>query len=205
MNERQIFDYLLKPDDSYNENGVYWGDMSLAQQVKFVMANDAKETKREAANVWAMFTKDPLSPVSYYFKNMVLPGAGLGLEGYVLFSIGNVRPLFQAKGSFPDCWKAPYKICNATWIAAVDYLEVSGIIVGQILVGILGDWYVGIEPARGSMLTLAQAWPTLGSDSRCHYHVHRSPHAHSRLGSHPKRMGDLLCMGPFLLRHRGRW
>lgn len=59
---------------------------------------------------------------------------------YVLFSIGNVKPLLQAKGAFPDCWKSPYKICNATWIAAVDYMEVSGIIVGQILVGILGDW-----------------------------------------------------------------
>ena len=58
---------------------------------------------------------------------------------YVLFSIGNVKPLFQAKGAFPECWKS-YDICNATWIAAVDYMEISGIIVGQILVGILGDW-----------------------------------------------------------------
>ncbi|KAL8897407.1 MAG: hypothetical protein Q9207_007232 [Kuettlingeria erythrocarpa] len=138
-NERQIFDYLLKPDDSYNEAGVYWGDMSLAQQVKFVSSGDAKESKRELSSIWAMFKNDPLSPFAYYFKNMVLPGAGLGLEGYVLFSIGNVKPLFQAKGSFPDCWKTE-KICNATWIAAVDYMEISGIIVGQILVGILGDW-----------------------------------------------------------------
>lgn len=80
-NERQIFDYLLKPDDSYNEAGVYWGDMSLAQQIKFVTNGDAKESKRELSSIWAMFKKDPLSPVSYYFKNMVLPGAGLGLEG----------------------------------------------------------------------------------------------------------------------------
>jgi hypothetical protein len=28
-----------------------------------------------------MFKKDPLSPVSWYFKNAILPGAGLGLEG----------------------------------------------------------------------------------------------------------------------------
>ncbi|KAI4248267.1 MAG: hypothetical protein LQ352_005967 [Teloschistes flavicans] len=139
MNERQIFDYLLKPDDSYNEQGVYWGDMSWSEQIRFVMKGDAKETKREASNVWAMFKKDPLSPVSYYFKNMVLPGAGLGLEGYVLFSIGNIKPLFQAKGTFPDCWKNE-TICNHIWLAAVDYMEISGIIVGQILVGILGDW-----------------------------------------------------------------
>lgn len=82
-NEREIFDYLLKPDDSYNEAGVYWGDMSLAQQVKFVSSGDAKESKRELSNIWAMFKNDPLSPFAYYFKNMVLPGAGLGLEGCV--------------------------------------------------------------------------------------------------------------------------
>lgn len=28
-NEKQIFDYLLKPDDSYNEAGVYWADLPL--------------------------------------------------------------------------------------------------------------------------------------------------------------------------------
>lgn len=58
---------------------------------------------------------------------------------YVLFSIGNLKPLFQA--SFSDCWKKK-KTCNPTWLAAVEYLEICGIIVGQILVGILGDWYV---------------------------------------------------------------
>ncbi len=84
-NERQIFDYLLKPDDSYNEAGVYWGDMSLAQQVKFVSSGDAKESKRELSSIWAMIKNDPLSPFAYYFKNMVLPGAGLGLEGYVRY------------------------------------------------------------------------------------------------------------------------
>jgi hypothetical protein len=45
-----------------------------------------------------------------------------------LFSIGNVKPLFQA--TFPDCWKS-FKICDKTWINAIDYLEVSGIIVGE--------------------------------------------------------------------------
>lgn len=58
---------------------------------------------------------------------------------YVLFSIGNLKPLFQA--GFPSCWKAQ-KTCDKTWIAAVEYLEICGIIVGQILVGILGDWCV---------------------------------------------------------------
>jgi len=56
----------------------------------------------------------------------------------VLFSIGNIKPLFVS--AFKACWGSGSKICNATWIAAVDYMEIAGIIVGQILVGILGDW-----------------------------------------------------------------
>jgi len=56
----------------------------------------------------------------------------------VLFSIGNLTPLFQAV--WPTCWKS-YKVCSENWVSAVTYLEVIGIIVGQVLVGILGDWF----------------------------------------------------------------
>ena len=136
-NERQIFDYLLNPDDSYNEDGVYWADLGIFKRFGFVSSYDAKESKRELGNIWAMFKRDPLAPFGYYVRNMVIPGAGLGLEGYVLFSIGNLSPLFKA--AFKSCWKQ-YKTCNKTWIQAVDYLEVCGIIVGQMLVGVLGDW-----------------------------------------------------------------
>lgn len=82
-NERQIFNQLLYPDDSYNEDGIYWADLPLIQKIKFVSSYDAKEGKREGGNIWKMFKNDPLSPVAYYFRNMVLPGAGLGLEGFV--------------------------------------------------------------------------------------------------------------------------
>jgi len=135
-NEKQIFDYLLRPDDSYDADGVYWADMPILKRVKFVNSYNIAEGKREASTVWKMMKVDPLSPVGWYFRNAILPGAGLGLEGYVLFSIGNLKPLFQA--GFPKCWKG--KTCNMTWIQAVDYLEICGIIVGQILVGVLGDW-----------------------------------------------------------------
>ncbi len=79
--EKQIFDYLIKPDDSYNPQGVYWADLPITRQIPFVMGNDAQEAKRELGNIWAMTKRDPLSPVGYYFRNMVIPGAGLGLEG----------------------------------------------------------------------------------------------------------------------------
>lgn len=57
---------------------------------------------------------------------------------YVLFSIGNNTALFNA--AFKDCWKG--KTCEKSWISAISYMEVVGIIVGQILVGYLGDAYV---------------------------------------------------------------
>ncbi|KPI36112.1 putative inorganic phosphate transporter C8E4.01c [Cyphellophora attinorum] len=137
QNEKEIFDSLLKPDDSYDADGTYWADMSIWRRFKFVRKVDAIETKREFGSFWSMFKADPLSPLGFYFRNMVLPGAGLGLEGYVLFSIGNLKPLFQ-KG-FPNCWNKELT-CSATWLAAVEYLEICGIIVGQILVGVIGDW-----------------------------------------------------------------
>jgi hypothetical protein len=56
----------------------------------------------------------------------------------VLFSISNNTALFDA--SFKDCWKG--KTCDKNWIAAINYMEIVGIIVGQILVGYLGDSYV---------------------------------------------------------------
>ncbi|KNG82393.1 MFS phosphate transporter [Aspergillus nomiae NRRL 13137] len=135
--EKGAFDALIRPDDSYTPDGTYWADLPLLKKLKFVGSYDAQEAKRELSSIWEMTKQDPLSPISYYFRNMVLPGAGLGLEGYVLFSIGNVKPLFQA--AFKSCWK-DHKICNAQWLNAIDYLEIIGIIVGQILVGVIGDW-----------------------------------------------------------------
>lgn len=82
--EAEIFNYLLHPNDLYTQEGVYWADLPLKQRLKFVNAIDNAESKKELGQIWAMMKKDPLSPVGWYFKNAVLPGAGLGLEGYVL-------------------------------------------------------------------------------------------------------------------------
>ena len=54
-----------------------------------------------------------------------------------MFSIGNVKPLLAS--AFPSCWKS-HTVCNETWIDSIEYLEIVGIIVGQILVGVVGDW-----------------------------------------------------------------
>jgi hypothetical protein len=134
--DSSVLKQLIYPDDSYTPEGVYWADLPLGKQLAFNAAVDNQETKKELSSIWSMMKVDPLSPVGWYFRHAILPGAGLGLEGYVLFSIGNLTPLFSAV--WPKCWST-YKVCNENWVSAVAYLEVAGIIVGQLLVGGLGD------------------------------------------------------------------
>ncbi|KAF5611253.1 inorganic phosphate permease [Fusarium tjaetaba] len=136
--ERRIFSHVTRPDDSYTEDGVYWADLPLAQRYRFVSRVDNDAAKEEAKTAWSMFKEDPLSPFSWYFRHAVIPGAGLGLEGYVLFSIGNLEPLFKAV--WPDCWGKEPTTCSHNWIASVTYLEIIGIMVGQAVVGVMGDW-----------------------------------------------------------------
>lgn len=79
--EASIFQTILKPDDLYDEDGIYWADLPLVKKVKFVARNDRNESVRELKTIGRMMKKDPLSPVGAYFRNMVIPGLGLGLEG----------------------------------------------------------------------------------------------------------------------------
>jgi hypothetical protein len=79
--EKNAFNNLLRPDDSFNAAGVYWADLPLTERVQFVASNEWQEIKRELSGILAMFKASPLSPVAHYWRNMVLPGAGLGLEG----------------------------------------------------------------------------------------------------------------------------
>lgn len=136
--EHQIFDYLTRPCDSYTPEGVYWADLPLAKRIKFVTSVDNAEAKRELITIGRMMKEDPLSPLRWYWHNAVLPGAGLGLEGYVLFSIGNLSTYFAATDGWKECWgsKTVDGECNVNWIAAVTYLEVIGIMCGQIAVGV---------------------------------------------------------------------
>lgn len=61
------------------------------------------------------------------------------MDSYVLFSIGNLEALFEKV--YPHCWGGQDPIvCDQTWVQSVQYLEVVGIIIGQVLVGIIGDW-----------------------------------------------------------------
>lgn len=82
-NEKEGFDRLLRPDDSYTAEGVYWADLPIGQRVKFVTSVDNKERSRQWSALWAEIKQDPLSPMMNYFRNTIIPGAGIGLEGYV--------------------------------------------------------------------------------------------------------------------------
>jgi hypothetical protein len=132
--EKRIFRHLLQPDDSYTPEGVYWADLPWGKRFAFSSSVKGSDSQADGKGLWAMIKEDPLSPVSWYFRNAVLPGAGLGLEGYVLFSIGNLEPLFSAV--WPTCWGKHATECSKNWIASVTYLEVIGIMVGQVGVGV---------------------------------------------------------------------
>lgn len=80
-NEASVFRSLLLPDDSYDENGTYWADMKLGRKWNFIRKVDNAEALSELKTIGRMTKADPLSPVSYYFRNMVIPGMGLLLEG----------------------------------------------------------------------------------------------------------------------------
>lgn len=81
LHEREAFDTLLRPEDSYTPEGVYWADLPIKDRVAFITRYDARELKLEVKYFWDMFRADPLQPLRYYFRNFMLPGAGLGLEG----------------------------------------------------------------------------------------------------------------------------
>src|SRR5215813_7159488 len=74
-NEKQVFNTLLKPDDIYDENGIYWADLPIMKRIKFVQKVNREEARKEFMSFWTMFKHDPLSPIGFYLRNMVLPGA----------------------------------------------------------------------------------------------------------------------------------
>lgn len=126
----------LFPEDAYSNN-VYWADLSRRQRIAWVNNQSNAEARHELSVLAAEFKRDPLQPFRDYFSRYVVTGMGLFVEGYTLFSVGNIESLFESV--WPACWKS-FKVCNANWVASVDYLEIVGIIFGQLAVGVIGDW-----------------------------------------------------------------
>ncbi|SNX87348.1 related to inorganic phosphate transporter [Melanopsichium pennsylvanicum] len=136
--QSSVLDETLFPADSYtSDTKTYWADLPFWEKTKWINNQSNAEARRELGEIGRMFKRDPLSPARAYFNNYVITGLGLFVEGFTLFSVGNLKPLFKAV--WPACWKT-HRVCNDKWDSAIDYLEIVGIIVGQILVGVEGDW-----------------------------------------------------------------
>ncbi|DBA70932.1 TPA: hypothetical protein ACH3X2_011377 [Trebouxia sp. C0005] len=124
------------PIESYVDE-TYWADLPIGQRIRWMLKQQTSEEKAELAAVWKIFKQDPLEPFVIYWKRYVISGMGLFTEGYVLFSITNIHTLFQQ--SYQPCWKT-FTECSEVWTQTTDYFQVVGIILGQLLVGFLGDW-----------------------------------------------------------------
>ncbi|KAF2093072.1 MFS general substrate transporter [Rhizodiscina lignyota] len=135
-NPESLLNETLFPDDAY-ERRTYWADLPRKQKLAWVNRQAREESGRELASVWEIFKKDPLRPFSLYFQNYVVTGMGFFTEGYTLFSVGNLLTLFEAV--WPECYKN-YQVCSSVWVQAINYLEIVGIILGQTMIGIVGDW-----------------------------------------------------------------
>lgn len=131
----QLHDELF-PGDAY-AGIIYWADLPEQQRFSWINNQALSEARRELREFVFELKTHPLRPVARYLRRYVVTGLGLFIEGYSLFSVGNLISLFQ--DVWPQCWKG-FIVCNSNWIASVGYLEIVGIIFGQVVVGIIGDW-----------------------------------------------------------------
>ena len=84
------------------------------------MKQQTTEARREIKAIWRMFIEDPLLPAWKYSVNYMVAGLGFLAEGYVLFSVGNILPLFESV--WPSCFKE-YQLCNKTTVHAINYVS----------------------------------------------------------------------------------
>lgn len=114
---------VLYPEDSF-QGQTYWGDLPADKKPKWVRQQYRNEVAREFVQFWQTFKQNPLHPLKHYLTNYAIGGTGFFTEGYVLFSVGNVMPLF--KSIWPQCW-ADHIACDEQMINAVKYMEILGV------------------------------------------------------------------------------
>ena len=109
----------LFPEDAY-EGQTYWADLPPAQRTKWIIQQQSSEMQRELKAIWRMFVEDPLLPAGKYSVNYMVAGLGFLAEGYVLFSVGNILPLFESV--WPTCFRE-HQVCNKTTVHAINYVS----------------------------------------------------------------------------------
>lgn len=118
-----LLDDTLYPKDTYEEK-IYWADLDMKQKRLFNRNQYKAEVRREIEEIKEMARQTWLGPITYYMRNYAIGGVGFLTEGYVLFSIGNILPLF--KSTYPECWKT-YSICDEKVIKSIKYMEIVGV------------------------------------------------------------------------------
>jgi len=90
-------DSVLFPADSFTPlpNHTYWADLPFGEKTRWINNQSNAEAKRELKVIGRMFKADPLSPFTTYMSTYFLSGMGLFVEGFTLFSVGNLTPLFK--------------------------------------------------------------------------------------------------------------
>lgn len=80
-----------------------------------------------------------------------LPGAGLFFTAFYIFSIGNLRPLFEI--AYPDCWSPVEQasVCSTRVKNAAAYASIAGIVFGNLSGGLLAD---ALGRRHGSIATI---------------------------------------------------
>jgi len=89
-------------------------------------------------------------------------------ESYVLFAVGNVKSIFRKE--YPNCWTAPFSSCSEDLIEAPSYTEISGVMLGMVVFGILAG-FLGRRICSISTVAVMTvgAWlitSSMGSDDR---------------------------------------
>jgi MFS family permease len=132
---KHLLNNALYPADAFSGTS-YWADLPASEQLLWVKNKARKEARREYAAVKQLAKAGILRPFWEYCRTYAFPGAGFFVEGYVLFSVGNIMPLFKAV--WPQCFDETI-VCSEQSIKAIKYMEIVGILCGQLVVGYLGD------------------------------------------------------------------
>ncbi|CAK0752621.1 hypothetical protein CVIRNUC_002160 [Coccomyxa viridis] len=126
------------------------GEAKMASKdVEMTGKNDPHNSMNDKRDyeVEEFHSRNAITSFFFWVKSWALPGIGMFCESYFIFSIGNITPIFQE--TYKDCYKQ-YKKCDKGLINAETYIQVSGIILGMLLMGYIADQ---IGRKWGSVLT----------------------------------------------------
>ncbi|WPT13011.1 Putative inorganic phosphate transporter 1-12 [Picochlorum sp. SENEW3] len=137
------------PEPIYSLRSVEHGEEALALAKSMTSLSDMSET--DVAIMSRMTSEDhdlitPEKPSKNWFMfainwwlSWAIPGMGMFSEAYILFAIGNIKPLLRIM--YPNCWgKATPTDCDTSVVGDIETIEICGIIGGMLILGFSADW-----------------------------------------------------------------